>query len=199
MKQQILIDPWPETECVIADKYRNASRRQNVNYHGESMTIAKANLIKFNGHPPFEGAYALHLCHKEYCVNPKHLYWGTAKENSHDRIETLLSEQDVYDIRTSKDTIAELAKEYAVMNNTISRIQRGLARSTSPGPIREKSHRPRISDQEVYEIRMSKDTVTNIAKKYGRTRGHISSIQTGRYRKNHPGPIRKARTKTADK
>lgn len=31
--------------------------------------------------------HVCHACNNEKCSNPKHLYWGTASENSHDRMK----------------------------------------------------------------------------------------------------------------
>ena len=36
--------------------------------------------------PPEDGMYALHHCDNPGCVNPNHLYWGTAKQNTSDAI-----------------------------------------------------------------------------------------------------------------
>lgn len=41
--------------------------------------------LELNGLPrPFYGAFALHSCDNPECTNPKHLRWGTQKENMQD-------------------------------------------------------------------------------------------------------------------
>lgn len=41
-----------------------------------------------NGVPPDNDSYALHNCGNGHlgCVNPKHIYWGTQKQNFADSI-----------------------------------------------------------------------------------------------------------------
>lgn len=41
------------------------------------------------GEPPTPDHYACHNCHNGAggCVNPKHIYWGTTRENQMDRVE----------------------------------------------------------------------------------------------------------------
>jgi|SRR5215469_7495180 len=77
-----------------------------------------------------------HSCDITSCVNPDHLFLGTAADNSADMVakerqargESLgrskLTEADVLAIRASSETQAKLAERYGVVFQTISDIQR---------------------------------------------------------------------------
>lgn len=56
---------------------------------GRSGYIERVSRIMLflQGPPPEDGMYALHHCDNPGCVNPSHLYWGTAKQNAKDSIE----------------------------------------------------------------------------------------------------------------
>lgn len=92
----------------------------------------------FNGPIP-EGDFVLHRCDNPSCVNPAHLFLGTAKDNSNDRdakgrvahgeahVCAKLTEHDVADIRSKRGIVkqAELAAKYGVSLTVISFIMTG--------------------------------------------------------------------------
>ena len=75
----------------------------------------------------------LHICHhcdNPSCINPNHLYAGTRKQNMADKIKRnripkhyKLTDQDVNDILSSKDTAKVLGKKYGVSYATIYRTR----------------------------------------------------------------------------
>jgi hypothetical protein len=87
---------------------------------------------------------ACHTCPNKHCVNPAHLYWGTALDNMRDRVKdgtdcagekcatAILTEQQVVEIRakyaTKKGkydktvTTNKLAAEYGVSKSNITMI-----------------------------------------------------------------------------
>jgi hypothetical protein len=74
-----------------------------------------------------DGIYVLHKCDVKGCVNPSHLFLGTASDNVKDLFQkglasrvgvlnprVLIREEDVSDIRASTKSTKELATEYGV-------------------------------------------------------------------------------------
>lgn len=93
------------------------------------------------GRPLLPGAYACHRCNHPWCVNPEHLYEGTAQTNSDDKVAagrqmrgsrhhlTRLTEEAVAEIvrRYAAGGISQrvLGLEYGVSQSEISRMVNG--------------------------------------------------------------------------
>ena len=104
----------------------------------------RASWMLFRGDIP-RGMYVCHVCDIGYCVNPDHLFIGSAKDNMQDaskkgRIvlppaEAMLKAEDqpmsklrnvdVITIRSSNDTNKSLARFYGVDQAVISNIRHG--------------------------------------------------------------------------
>lgn len=78
-----------------------------------------------------EGLFVLHKCDTPACVNPAHLFLGTAKDNAMDMMKkgrcsaNILEDFEVLEIRDMRKngyTGKELSEKYSVTQGTISRI-----------------------------------------------------------------------------
>lgn len=80
---------------------------------------------------PYSEDWVCHSCDNKKCINPDHLFWGTAKINTHDSILknrrfTKLTTHDVIEIRQLLQQGIkgiELAQRFGVLPNQISRIK----------------------------------------------------------------------------
>tara|TARA_R100000655_G_scaffold109815_2_gene165676 strand:+ start:900 stop:1223 length:324 start_codon:yes stop_codon:yes gene_type:complete len=95
---------------------------------------------KVNGPPPTPEHHAAHSCGKGHdgCVNPKHLYWATPKQNARDKIthgtsnrgerhgNAKLTRDAVTDIRSNTtDSKDQLAAKYGVTRTTVNDVIAG--------------------------------------------------------------------------
>lgn len=105
-------------------------------------------------HEPLDGRWALHTCDNPPCVNPRHLYAGTVKENVRDMLErgrhvavsgedspmAKLTDEQVREIRRRfvpglnryiRGNSRELADEFGVSQNHIRHIVAGVWRRSA--------------------------------------------------------------------
>ena len=114
----------------------------SVQYKDRMRSVHDLVCRKTHGRPPTKKHQACHSCGNghEACVNPHHVYWGTAKDNARDRSEhgttargescglSLLVDREVRSIlrlRKSGWTYVELLCKLNVNKVTIGDIVRG--------------------------------------------------------------------------
>jgi len=113
-------------------------------YNGKKISAHRFSYFIHNGEIP-NGLYVCHHCDNHKCVNPKHLFLGTALDNERDKMSksrqasgkkngqagtkawsNKLSEKDIIDIRniyaSKQMSQKDLSIKYGVANGTISRI-----------------------------------------------------------------------------
>jgi hypothetical protein len=78
-----------EAGCLI---WTGASRRMYVN--GKRVVVYRAALEQKLGRPIKPGYFACHHCDVSYCVNPDHIYEGTAKDNVGDMMKRNLNRRE---------------------------------------------------------------------------------------------------------
>ncbi len=134
------VSPCPNTGCWLWDGA--AWKNYGVIYGEGRYWVATHLSMRLHGRqPPDDEAFACHHCDVRLCVNPEHLYWGSAATNIQDsydrrrRVSPLkgrvgdrstnakLTEADVRDILSSPLGSPELANQYGVAHSTIRRIR----------------------------------------------------------------------------
>lgn len=104
--------------------------------------------LKHGEIPP--GHYVLHRCDVRGCINPEHLFIGTAKDNSADmhrkgrwtardkrgahNPNRRLTTQQVAEIRLSTEPSCALASRFGVHRSTIDRVRRSASWQDQPAP-----------------------------------------------------------------
>ncbi len=118
-----------------------AAKDRYGRYCYQSKTILSHRFSYMLKDPNFDQSlYVCHTCDNNYCMNPKHLFLGTAQDNSSDMVSKdrqakgegngahILTEQEVLEIvkkyKTGNHTQRGLARHYKVSHVTIGKIVR---------------------------------------------------------------------------
>lgn len=93
---------------------------------------------QFHKGPIPDGLFVCHRCDNPLCINPDHLFLGTAADNNQDRTRkgrgrapkgpshrnSKFTESDIINIRSSSLMPSQIAKKYSVAHATIANIVR---------------------------------------------------------------------------
>ena len=110
-----------------------ANPRPRIFYNGKAHNIARIVCEAHNAEPIPPGMLVCHTCDNPKCVNPEHLFLGTAADNSADCVSKgrivrtilyALTEEQYEEIFNSELSTKELAKKYGVSKGHICRIKR---------------------------------------------------------------------------
>lgn len=142
------------SECILWDKAVSSTGYGQSWRNGKSVAAHRLAYEDAAGAIPL-GMMVLHKCDVKLCVNPDHLYLGTAKDNARDAVErgqiatgerhgtktqpnriirgsrkpnaklTAEQVQGIREIYKPRPTLDEIAQRYGVTRSTISRIVRG--------------------------------------------------------------------------
>lgn len=172
------------------------------------MQLAHRLAYQFYIGPIPEGMDVLHHCDNRRCVNPDHLFIGTAQDNVDDMMEKgrhtkihlrgeeharhILSWVQVRAIRASTLTIEKLAERYNVNHTTIHKI---LTNTTWHDPnYTYISRKPRskkvnggtlhpaskLNIEQVREIRSTRTSAYQLAKKFGVSNSTIYDVRNNK-------------------
>lgn len=140
---------WPNVVKAGPDQCWNWSAAASANGYG-AMSIkgrwVGAHRFSFEHHngPILGGLWVLHHCDNKLCVNPRHLYLGTALENNRDASRrrrsagyarkgeanpnALLTHQDVLKIRALRAdgvSLKDVSAQFGIAITTVSNICTG--------------------------------------------------------------------------
>lgn len=104
---------------------------------GKTYRVNRLALIRTSGDAPEGKRLALHSCNNPLCFNPRHLRWGSHKENEEDKVKdgtalvgemrhnAKLTEKNVILILSDNRRNGEIAKQYNVTRDAIYKIKSG--------------------------------------------------------------------------
>lgn len=134
---------WSHVEktesCWLYSGYLNKDGYAPVKFHSKMTTAHRLSWTLANG-PIGGGLYCLHRCDIRTCVNPQHLFLGTARDNALDarakgrntrgslHSKAILVEDDIPDIFTLRAagwTYLEIANHFRVSRDLIWRVLHG--------------------------------------------------------------------------
>lgn len=189
---------WEHTGPLDRDGYA----RHSTNGFGTRRASRVAYMV-FRGDIP-DGLLVCHVCDNRKCINPDHLFLGTAADNIHDRDRkgrgadrhgalnpmAKLSASAVMDIHASfatGETMANIAKRHGVCFQNVSLIVRGINRRsdyvafhgkapTEPDP------KPRLTAQHAAKLReLHRSGVSNVrlSEMFSISKAQVSRIVSG--------------------
>lgn len=132
-----------ESGCWLWLRGKNPQGYGVIELNGRCTRAHRASWLVHNGEIP-AGLYVCHHCDTPSCVNPAHLFLGTATDNNTDCIKkgrrpnksgernhnAKLSDRQADEIRKSRQPAKALASQYGVSIWTVYDIRAGRHRST---------------------------------------------------------------------
>lgn len=123
LKQIELGINWPET-CVEWP-WRDGDRRHTMNFQGSGVPVTHVVLHFTEGPRPTKKHQALHSCDVQWCINPKHLRWGTELQNRLDQVARSRGDIGKIGMHTAWKIYGELklmSEKHKVPMDAIARI-----------------------------------------------------------------------------
>lgn len=131
------VDVRGEDECWNWTKALNEHGYGWFSFNGSPDRASRVSWIFQNGPIP-AGKCVLHKCDNPKCVNPKHLFLGTHKDNTQDMIKkrrtvfgekaswAKITEEEARRIREDNRPQSIVAQEYGLCQQSISLIKRRI-------------------------------------------------------------------------
>lgn len=169
--------------------------------NGKRMYAHRFSWMKYKGQIP-DGLWVLHKCDIRNCVNPRHLFLGTAQDNTDDMFKkgrnraprgeacgkSKVSEDQVLEIRKmslSGNSISSISKLFGLSYNAIDYIIHGESWRHSGGPLKKRQQKwkmTKLSNDKICEINKllnSGMTQASVAIRFGVNQSHVSRLRRG--------------------
>jgi len=124
--------------CRLWTGAKNAAGYGNMLFRGRNVGTHRVAFEVFTGASPL-GMYVCHRCDQPSCIEPGHLFSGTAADNSRDMFDKQrfkpnirIPESDVQAIRGARragESLKSIANRFGVSEASVSLIARRLSRA----------------------------------------------------------------------
>lgn len=172
-------------------RYGNLPIGKSANYKAHRYSAARFMQAKLTSRD-----FVCHKCDVTECVNPDHLYVGSAATNADDREvrsrNTYLrgedhnmckiSKVDAQNIFLEKGKHKDIAERYGVSRPAVTAIKAGRIWRHATEHLGDcnRPHRDKITARDAQEIFCKEGAHSEIAKQYGISRSSVSLIKAGK-------------------
>ncbi len=184
--------PEPNSGCWL---WLGATKHGPTGY-GDISVNGKHKIVtrivwELRNTPIPEGLFICHRCDVPLCINPDHLFLGTAQENFDDmRIKkrhprgecsgmAKLTEKQVFLILSDRRRLTIIAREYGVSNVLISKIKRREIWTHLEGCAVHFGRSNKLTVESVREIYVANGRHKDIGARYGVSQVMVSKIKRG--------------------
>ena len=160
--------PVTECGCWIWIGANNIRRYGSLKFEGKNIKAHRASWLAYRGEIPND-LHVLHTCDIPECVNPDHLFLGTARDNMQDK-ENKKRGNHATGLRNARYTHPERT----------SRGDNHYARRFPELKRGERNGRAKLTQQDALAIRASTQSHAALGRLYGVTKTTIRGIKTRR-------------------
>ena len=132
--EELFLKAYPDNDCLVCHLAPNAKGYSPVGIGGRNGIKYRAHRLVWEtikGEIP-EGLLVCHSCDNRRCINPDHLFLGTAADNTqdmmskgrhkyitHPKIETKEQVRQMQELRNIGLTLQEIADKFGVSHETV--------------------------------------------------------------------------------